>query len=143
MAAMLSINDDDQRYIDELAGYVAIPSVSRDASSEVMAQAARWLVDQLAFADGRVEATQGHPVVRGAWLGDPTKPTILVYGHYDVQPTDPIDEWLSPPFEPAERNGNIYARGAADDKGQVWAQVKALESLMAANKALPLNVRVL
>ena len=68
---------------------------------------------------------------------------MLIYGHYDVQPTDPIDEWLSPPFEPAERNGNIYARGAVDDKGQVWVQVKALESLLAANKTLPLNVRVI
>ncbi len=68
---------------------------------------------------------------------------MLCYGHYDVQPADPIDEWVSPPFEPAERNGNLYARGAVDDKGQVWAQVKALESLLAANKSLPLNVRVI
>ena len=68
---------------------------------------------------------------------------MLIYGHYDVQPTDPIDEWTSPPFEPVERNGNIYARGAVDDKGQVWMQVKALEALLASNKSLPLNVRVL
>ena len=68
---------------------------------------------------------------------------MLIYGHYDVQPTDPIDEWTTPPFEPAERNGNIYARGAVDDKGQVWMQVKALESLMASHKGLPLNVLVL
>jgi acetylornithine deacetylase/succinyl-diaminopimelate desuccinylase-like protein len=71
------------------------------------------------------------------------KPTVLVYGHYDVQPPDPLDEWLSPPFEPTERNGNIYARGAVDDKGQVCAQVKALESLLAADGSLPVNVRVL
>ncbi len=73
----------------------------------------------------------------------PGKPTVLIYGHYDVQPPDPLDEWLSPPFEPTERNGNIYARGAVDDKGQVVAQVKALESLLAANGSLPVNVRVL
>jgi acetylornithine deacetylase/succinyl-diaminopimelate desuccinylase-like protein len=66
-----------------------------------------------------------------------------MYGHYDVQPTDPLDEWLTPPFEPTERDGNLYARGSADDKGQVWAQVKALESLLAATGKLPLNVRVL
>jgi acetylornithine deacetylase/succinyl-diaminopimelate desuccinylase-like protein len=68
---------------------------------------------------------------------------VLVYGHYDVQPPDPLDEWLSPPFEPTERNGNLYARGAVDDKGQVVMQVKALESLLAANGSLPINVRVL
>jgi acetylornithine deacetylase/succinyl-diaminopimelate desuccinylase-like protein len=68
---------------------------------------------------------------------------VLIYGHYDVQPPDPLDEWLSPPFEPTERNGNLYARGSADDKGQIWAQVKALESLLVANGSLPLNVRIL
>jgi len=82
-------------------------------------------------------------LVYADWLHAAGKPTVLVYGHYDVQPPDPLDEWLSPPFEPTIRNGNIYARGAVDDKGQVVAQVKALESLMAANGKLPLNVRVL
>ena len=91
----------------------------------------------------RIIETEGHPLVYADWLHAAGKPTVLVYGHYDVQPADPIDEWLSPPFEPAERNGNLYARGAVDDKGQVWAQVKALESLLAANKSLPLNVRVI
>jgi acetylornithine deacetylase/succinyl-diaminopimelate desuccinylase-like protein len=87
--------------------------------------------------------TSGHPLVYADWLHAAGKPTVLVYGHYDVQPPDPLDEWLSPPFEPTIRDGNIYARGAVDDKGQVVAQVKALESLMAANGKLPLNVRVL
>jgi acetylornithine deacetylase/succinyl-diaminopimelate desuccinylase-like protein len=77
------------------------------------------------------------------WLHAAGKPTALLYGHYDVQPTDPEDEWLSPPFEPTERDGNLYGRGTCDDKGQVWAQVKALESLMAAHGKLPVNVRVL
>ena len=91
----------------------------------------------------RLIEAEGHPLVYADWLHAAGKPTVLVYGHYDVQPPDPLDEWISPPFEPTERNGNIYARGAVDDKGQVVAQVKALESLLAANKTLPLNVRVL
>src|SRR6202041_1010421 len=91
----------------------------------------------------QVIETTGHPLVYGDWLHAAGKPPCLAYGHYDVQPPDPLDEWLSPPFEPTERDGNIYARGAVDDKGQVWAQVKALESLLAPNKSLPLNVRVL
>jgi acetylornithine deacetylase/succinyl-diaminopimelate desuccinylase-like protein len=77
------------------------------------------------------------------WLHAEGKPTVLIYGHYDVQPPDPLEEWISPPFEPEERNGNLYARGAVDDKGQVIAQMKALESLLAATGKLPLNVRVL
>jgi acetylornithine deacetylase/succinyl-diaminopimelate desuccinylase-like protein len=91
----------------------------------------------------RLIETEGHPLVYGDWLHAAGKPTALCYGHYDVQPADPLDEWHTPPFEPTERNGNIYARGAVDDKGQVWAQVKALESLLASERALPLNVRVL
>ncbi len=76
--------------------------------------------------------TEGHPLVYADWLHAAGKPTVLIYGHYDVQPPDPLDEWHTPPFEPTERNGNLYARGAVDDKGQVMAQVKALESLLAA-----------
>jgi acetylornithine deacetylase/succinyl-diaminopimelate desuccinylase-like protein len=92
----------------------------------------------------RLIETQCNPLVYADWLHATGKPTVLCYGHYDVQPPDPLDEWVSPPFEPVERNGNLYARGAVDDKGQVWAQVKALESLLAAGKGkLPLNVRVL
>jgi len=68
---------------------------------------------------------------------------VLIYAHYDVQPAEPLDEWLSPPFEPTERNQNLYARGAVDDKGQLWMQIKALESLFAAGGKLPVNVRVL
>jgi len=86
----------------------------------------------------------GHPLVYAEWMHAPDKPTVLCYGHYDVQPPDPLDEWLSPPFEPTERNGNLYARGAVDDKGQMWMHVKALESLMAAGSGtLPVNVRVI
>ncbi len=87
---------------------------------------------------------QGHPLVYGDWLkAGAGKPTVLLYGHYDVQPAEPLDEWLTPPFEPTERDGNLYARGAVDDKGQMWMHVKALESLMKAEGGLPVNVRVI
>jgi acetylornithine deacetylase/succinyl-diaminopimelate desuccinylase-like protein len=88
--------------------------------------------------------TPGHPLVYADWLHAPGKPTCLAYGHYDVQPADPLDEWKTPPFEPTERNGNLYARGAVDDKGQMYMHLKALESLMKSSGGkLPLNVRVL
>ena len=86
----------------------------------------------------------GHPLVYGEWLGaGAEKPTVLLYGHYDVQPAEPLEEWKNPPFEPEERNGNIYARGAVDDKGQMWIHVKALEALMKTDGKLPVNVRVI
>lgn len=135
------------RFLSELKDLLRIPSIStlpehkgdcRRAAEVLAAELQRIGIEHI-----RVIETEGHPLVYGDWLHAAGKPTALVYGHYDVQPTDPLDEWLSPPFEPAERNGNLYARGAVDDKGQVWAQVKAFESLLAANKSLPLNVRVL
>ena len=146
-AAVTFATENHSRFVSELKDLLRIPSLStlpehkddcRRAAEFLACELKRigiefvWLIDN-----------EGHALVYGDWLHASGKPTALVYGHYDVQPTDPIDEWTSPPFEPTERNGNIYARGAVDDKGQVWAQVKALESLMAANKALPLNVRVL
>jgi acetylornithine deacetylase/succinyl-diaminopimelate desuccinylase-like protein len=84
-----------------------------------------------------------NPLVYGEWLGAPGKPTLLLYGHYDVQPADPLDEWKSPPFEPEIRNNNIYARGATDDKGQTWILIKAVEYLMKRDGRLPLNVKFL
>ena len=91
-----------------------------------------------------VITTPGHPLVYADWLHAPGKPTCLCYGHYDVQPPDPLDEWQSPPFEPTERNGNLYARGAVDDKGQMYMQVKALEALFASDKGkLPINIRII
>ncbi len=86
----------------------------------------------------------GHPLVYADWLhAGAGKKTVLLYGHYDVQPAEPLDEWKSPPFEPTERDGNLYARGAVDDKGQMWMHVKALESLMQADGTLPVNVKVI
>ena len=87
--------------------------------------------------------TAGHPLVYADWLHAPGKPTVLCYGHYDVQPADPLDLWVTPPFEPTERNGNLYARGAVDDKGQMYMHIKAIEALRAVNGTLPLNVKFL
>lgn len=135
------------RFLSELKDLLRIPSVSTlPEHKDDCRRAAELLVAELkriGMQSARLIETEGHPLVYAEWLQAAGKPTVLIYGHYDVQPTDPIEEWLSPPFEPAEREGNLYARGSADDKGQVWAQVKALESLMAANGSLPVNVRVL
>jgi acetylornithine deacetylase/succinyl-diaminopimelate desuccinylase-like protein len=140
---MLSFDEDDSRYVEELAGYVAVPSISRDASPAVMAQAAHWLVGQLAFAHGRVEATDGHPLVRGEWIGDPEAPTILVYGHYDVQPTGDLDEWVTPPFELTVDGDVMRGRGCTDDKGPVYVVLKVAQAFMEQEMKLPLNVKFL
>src|SRR6202000_1531623 len=88
-------------------------------------------------------AHQGHPLVYADWLHAPGKPTVLCYGHYDVQPPDPLSEWISPPFEPTVREGNLYARGSADDKGQMYSQIKAVEALRAVTGTLPVNLKFL
>ncbi|MGO4516634.1 dipeptidase [Terriglobus sp. 2YAB30_2] len=132
----------------ELKEFLRIPSISTlpDHAGDVR-KAAAFLAEELkriGLENVRLIETSGHPLVYGDWLGAPGKPTVLCYGHYDVQPPDPLDEWLSPPFEPVERNGNLYARGAVDDKGQLWMQVKALEALFQEYSGkLPVNVRVL
>jgi acetylornithine deacetylase/succinyl-diaminopimelate desuccinylase-like protein len=135
------------RFVDDLKTLLRIPSVSTlPEHKEDCRKAAYTLLAELkriGMENARLIEGEGHPLVYADWLQAAGKPTVLIYGHYDVQPPDPLDEWLSPPFEPTERNGNIYARGAVDDKGQVVAQVKALESLLAANGSLPINVRVL
>jgi acetylornithine deacetylase/succinyl-diaminopimelate desuccinylase-like protein len=136
------------RFLEELKTLLRIPSISTlpEHKKDVHA-AAEWLAAELkriGMENVEVIETPGHPLVYADWLHAEGKPTCLCYGHYDVQPPDPLDEWISPPFEPTERNGNIYARGAVDDKGQMYMHVKALESLFAAHDGkLPLNVRVL
>jgi len=135
------------RFLDELKALLRIPSVStlpeHAGDCHFAAEVLAADLSKIGMENVRIIETKGHPLVYAEWLHAVDKPTALVYGHYDVQPPDPLDEWLSPPFEPTERNGNLYARGAVDDKGQVIAQIKALESLLAANGTLPLNVRVL
>jgi acetylornithine deacetylase/succinyl-diaminopimelate desuccinylase-like protein len=135
------------RFLDELKALLRIPSVStlpeHDGDCRKAAEVLAAELTRIGFENVRLIDTVGHPLVYAEWLKAAGKPTVLCYGHYDVQPTDPEDEWISKPFEPEERDGNLYGRGTADDKGQVWAQVKALESLMAVNSALPINVRIL
>ncbi len=135
------------RFLNELKTLLRIPSVStlpeHASDCRTAAELLATELRRIGMENVRLIETEGHPLVYADWLHSAGKPTVLCYGHYDVQPPDPLDEWISPPFEPTERDGNIYARGAVDDKGQVWAQVKALESLLAANKSLPLNVRVI
>jgi acetylornithine deacetylase/succinyl-diaminopimelate desuccinylase-like protein len=127
-----------------LERFLAIPSVSVDpAHRGDMRRAAEWVADQLAFAGGRVVETDGHPAVVGEWLDAPGAPTILVYGHYDVQPPGDETEWETPPFEPSIRDGRIYARGATDDKGPVVVALQTAKTLLADEGALPLNVRFL
>jgi acetylornithine deacetylase/succinyl-diaminopimelate desuccinylase-like protein len=136
------------RYLGELKTLLRIPSVSTLPEHQAdVAAAAAWLAEdmkRIGLEHVEVIQTEGHPLVYGDWLHASGKPTCLCYGHYDVQPPDPLDEWTSPPFEPQERAGNLYARGAVDDKGQMYIHIKALESLFKANDGkLPINVRVL
>jgi acetylornithine deacetylase/succinyl-diaminopimelate desuccinylase-like protein len=136
------------RFLDELKTLIRIPSVSTlpEHKGDVAA-AAQWLAAELkriGMENVEVIPTAGHPLVYADWLHADGKPTCLCYGHYDVQPPDPLDEWKSPPFEPTERDGNLYARGAVDDKGQMYMHVKALEALFDANNhKLPINIRVI
>ncbi|HEY0932988.1 MAG TPA: M20/M25/M40 family metallo-hydrolase [Trebonia sp.] len=142
-APALDFGTDDGRYLSELAELVAIPTVSRDADGETMIAAARWLAGRLDFADGRVEPTAGHPVVRGEWLGAPGAPTVLVYGHYDVQPAGPLAEWTTPPFGLVIDGDVARGRGVTDDKGPVFIALQTARAFMSQEGALPLNVKFL
>lgn len=147
MSARTHAQENRDRFLEELMTLVRIPSISALPQHRGdVRRAADWLLDHLrglGFATEIIPIEGGHPMVYGEWLQAPGKPTVLFYGHYDVQPVDPLEEWISPPFEPTQRGDNLYARGASDDKGQVFAIVKALESLLRANGALPLNVKLL
>src|SRR5688572_45926 len=139
------INVNRDRYIDELKQYLAIPSISALPQHQAdVRRAAEWTAEALRSAglgNVRLIETPGNPVVYGEWLGAPGKPTILFYGHYDVQPVDPVDLWTSPPFEATVRDGEIYARGAADDKGQVFMHIKAVEAFIKQAGGLPVNIK--
>lgn len=141
------ITEHENAFLEDLQGWLRIPSISTLPEHNAdMYSAANYAVAQLqriGFDNTGLIQTQGHPLVYGEWLKAAGKPTVLVYGHYDVQPVDPIELWHTPPFEPTIRDGNIYARGACDDKGQTMLVFKALESLMQVNGTLPVNVRVL
>src|SRR5438128_1856658 len=139
------INLNRDRYLDELKALLAIPSISAlPQHAADVKRCAEWCADEMrriGLGNVRLVDTPGNPVVCGDWLGAPGAPTILFYGHYDVQPVDPLDLWTSPPFEATIRDGEIYARGSADDKGQVFMHFKAVEAHLKQNGRLPVNIK--
>ncbi len=141
------VRENEVRLLEELKTFLRIPSISTlPEHNKDVAKAARFVADQMNAAgllNVEVIQTAKHPLVYGDWLHAPGKPTVLCYGHYDVQPPDPLELWETPPFEPAERNGNLYARGACDDKGQMYMHIKAIEALFAVHGKLPVNVKFL
>jgi len=147
-AALDFARENQQRFLSELKDLLRIPSVSTlPEHKQDVRRAAEFVaaeMKRIGMENVELIPTAGHPLVYSDWLHAPGKPTVLCYGHYDVQPPDPLDEWKTPPFEPTERNQNIYARGAVDDKGQMWMHIKALEALFkTGNGKLPLNVRMI
>ncbi|MFN0055834.1 MAG: dipeptidase [Planctomycetales bacterium] len=133
------------RFLEELKALLRIRSVSADSTLKgEVRRAAEFVREQLASAGLAAELieTPGNPIVYGEWLGAAGAPTVLIYGHYDVQPPDPLNEWISPPFEPTIRDGKIFARGATDDKGQFFTHVKSIEAWMKTAGRLPVNVKV-
>ncbi len=132
------------RFVDELCDYLRIASVSGDSSFRPSVHAAaEFTRDRLTDAgvESGIVETDGHPIVYGERMESPDLPTVLVYGHYDVQPPDPLDEWQTPPFEPTIRDGRVYARGATDDKGQLYTHIKSVEAWTKTRGALPVNVK--
>ncbi len=147
-SAIAYAQQNQERFLSELKELLRIPSVSTlPEHKEDIRRAAQFVADEMnriGLEHVEIISTQGHPLVYCDWLHAAGKPTVLCYGHYDVQPPDPLEEWTSPPFEPTERNQNIYARGAVDDKGQMYMHLKALEALMKTGGGhLPVNVRMI
>jgi len=141
------IRENRERYVAELVEFLRIPSISNSPRhNQDTERCARFVADLMRKAGiqrTEIFRTPGHPIVYGEWCNAPGRPTVLVYGHYDVQPVDPLELWVSPPFEPAVRNGEIYARGSADDKGQVYIHIAAVEAHLNRNGKLPVNVKFL
>lgn len=140
------IDSNKQKFTDELVELLKIPSISSDPEyNEHTAKCADWVVNkikELGFDNVQALKTPGHPIVYGDWLhAGADAPTVLIYGHYDVQPVDPVELWDSSPFEPQIKNGKIIARGTADDKGQFYIHLKAVESILKIDGKLPLNVK--
>jgi acetylornithine deacetylase/succinyl-diaminopimelate desuccinylase-like protein len=141
------INVNRDRYLEELKAFLAIPSISAlpEHAGDVK-RCAEWCVgemERIGLQHVKLLDTPGNPVVYGDWLNAPGAPTILFYGHYDVQPVDPLELWESPPFEATIRDGEIYARGSADDKGQVFMHFKAIEAHLKQNSKLPVNMKII
>ena len=139
----LEANQD--RYLKELLEFLSIPSISslKEHKADV-AKAGEWVAARLQAAgieNVQVLPTGGHPVVYGDWMHAPDKPTVLIYGHFDTQPVDPLELWTQPPFEPALKDNRVYARGASDDKGNMLAPILAVEALLSSESRLPVNVK--
>ncbi|MBI3405553.1 MAG: dipeptidase [Acidobacteria bacterium] len=147
MSVTAYIDQHRDAHLAELKEFLRIPSVSTKSEHKPdIERAAKWVADNLraaGFEKVEILATGGHPMVFGEWLKAPGKPTVLFYGHYDVQPAGPLDLWTSPAFDPTVRNGNLYGRGTADDKGQVHIHIKALEALMKSTGGFPINIKVM
>jgi acetylornithine deacetylase/succinyl-diaminopimelate desuccinylase-like protein len=139
------LQEQQLRYQEELLQFLSIPSVSAlPEHANHVQRAAHWVADRLTAAgleNVQVLPTGGHPVVYGQWLHAPEKPTVMIYGHFDTQPADPLDQWTSPPFEPEVRDDRVYARGASDDKGNMLTPILAVEALLQAEGGLPVNVK--
>lgn len=141
------VSSNSGRFLEELNQFLRIPSISTSPEHVAdVAAAAQFVADSLKTAgleNIEIIPTERHPLVYADWLHAPGKPTVLCYGHYDVQPPDPLELWHTPPFEPTVRDGNLYARGSADDKGQMYMHVKAVEALFAVYGKLPVNLKFL
>lgn len=142
------VSSNRERFLEELLDFLRIPSISTLPENKAdVARAAQFTADSLKKAgleNVEIIPTAGHPLVYADWMHAEGAPTVLCYGHYDVQPPDPLELWKSPPFEPEIRDGNLYARGSADDKGQMYMHVKAVETLMAVHGGkLPVNLKFL
>lgn len=141
------VKENEPRFLEELKDFLRIPSISTlPENNAATHRAADFVADHLMAAGMEhveVIETERHPLVYADWLHAPGKPTVLCYGHFDVQPPDPLDLWETPPFEPTERNGNLYARGSADDKGQMFSHIKAMEAIKAIYGRVPVNVKFL
>jgi acetylornithine deacetylase/succinyl-diaminopimelate desuccinylase-like protein len=138
------LNRNADQAVEQLKEFLRIPSISAQPDHKAdMQRAAQWVRDQFQSAGLTTEIvpTAGHPIVYAEWTGAPGAPTVLVYGHYDVQPPDPLDQWITPPFEPTIRDGRIYARGATDDKGQVLTHVLSAAAWLKTVGKLPVNVK--
>ncbi|MCC6867001.1 MAG: dipeptidase [Ignavibacteria bacterium] len=142
------IKKNNERYLKELKHFLSYPSISTEpANKKDVLECADYLkshMEKIGMKNTRVYPTKGHPVVYSEWLdAGADKPTVLIYGHYDVQPVDPVELWTSPPFEAEVRGENLFARGSADDKGQVFIHLKAIEAHLLETKKLPVNIKLL
>lgn len=145
--ALKRLEESRESYFDDLIEVLKIPSISSDPDHETdvrkCAQHIKSRLEAAGMENAQLLETGGHPSVYAEWLHRQGAPTVLLYGHHDVQPVEPLQEWKSPPFEPAVRDGDLYARGSVDDKGQVYVHIHAIESFLATCKNLPLNVKII